>query len=296
MDFEPFIGSEALAAGTLTRHELRRYHRALMPDVYVDRRAESTLRRRRTAAWLWTRREGVVAGLAAAALYGTEWIDDDVPIELIWRNARAPHGVITRADTIHVDEVASLDGVLVTTPERTAFDLGRRGTLTQAVSRLDALARATDVHVAGIQEVAAAHWHTRGLRQLERVLDLMDAGAESPKESWLRMALIRHDFPRPRTQIPVQAPDGCTTYYLDMGWEDRMLAVEYDGDQHRTSKERFAYEMTRGEDLAAAGWHVVRAAARHSEADVIRRVEHAWRQRTPVDPASTALPTRTFAP
>lgn len=296
MDHKPFIGSEALAVGTLTRHELRRNHRALMPDVYVDRRAEPSLHQRTTAAWLWTWREGVVAGLAAAALHGTEWIDDDVPIELIWRNARKPRGVITRADTIHVDEVASLDELLVTTPERTAFDLGRRGTLTQAVSRLDALTRATHVQVAGIQEVAAAHWHTRGLRQLETALDLVDAGAESPKETWLRLLLIRHDFPRPRTQIPVQAPDGYTTYYLDMGWENRMLAVEYDGDHHRTSKERFAYEITRAEDLAAAGWHVVRAAARNSEADVIRRVERAWRQRTPVDTAPTALPTRTFAP
>lgn len=296
MDDEPFIGSEALATGTLTRHELRRYYRSLMPDVYVDRRAEPSLRLRTTAAWLWTRREGVIAGLAAAALHGTKWIDDDSPVELIWRNARKPRGVITRADTIHVDEVLSFNGLLVTSPERTASDLGRRGPLTQAVARLDALVRATGVNADAIKEVAAAHWHTRGLRQLETALDLVDAGAESPKESWLRVALIRHGFPRPCTQIPVRAPDGYSTYRLDMGWEDRMLAVEYDGDHHRTTKERFAYEIARAEDLASVGWHIVRVAARSSEAEVIRRVERAWRQRNALDSASTALSTRTIAP
>jgi very-short-patch-repair endonuclease len=280
MDDVPFIGSEALALGRLTRYELRRYHRAILPDVYVDRRAEPSLRQRTVSAWLWTRRDGVVAGLAAAALHGAKWIDDDVPVELIWRNARTPPGVITRADTLLGGETCLLDGLPVTTPARTAFDLGRRGPLTGSVARLDALIRATDVPVAEIEALTAGHRHTRGLRQLEKALDLVDAGAESPKETWLRLLLIRHDFPRPRTQIPVPAPDGYTTYYLDMGWEAIKVAVEYDGDHHRTTRELFAYEIQRAEDIAAAGWHVVRVAARSHEADVIRRVERAWRLRT----------------
>ncbi|MDO3635268.1 endonuclease domain-containing protein [Mycolicibacterium arseniciresistens] len=277
MDGEPFIGSEALAAGRLTRHELRRYHRAVMPDVYVERRAEPSLHRRTTAAWLWTQREGVIAGLAAASLHGSKWVDDDVPVELIWRNARTPTGVITRADTLIEDEVLTLDGLLVTSAARTGFDLGRRGPFVTAVARLDALIRATDIKTVDIEILAAAHRHTRGLRQLERALDLVDAGAESPQETRLRLLLIRNGFPRPRTQIPVLSPDGYRTYYLDMGWEDRKLAVEYDGDHHRTSKELYAYEIRRAEDIATMGWHVIRVAARHSEFDVIQRVERAWR-------------------
>jgi very-short-patch-repair endonuclease len=274
---EPFLGSEALAAGTLTRYELRRYHRAILPDVYVDRRTEPSLRQRTVSAWLWTRRDGVVAGLAAAALHGAKWIDDDVPVELIWRNARTPPGVITRADTVLDGETQLLDGLPVTTPARTAFDLGRRGPFTGSVARLDALIRATGVAVDAVETLAAAHRHTRGLRQLERVLDLVDAGAESPKETWLRLLLIRHGFPRPRTQIPVLSLDGHRKYYLDMGWEELMLAVEYDGDHHRTTRELFAYEIERLEQIQARGWHVIRVAARNREPDVIRRVERAWR-------------------
>ena len=111
-------------------------------------------------------------------------------------------------------------------------------------------------------------------------LDLNDAGAQSPKETWLRLLLIRAGFPRPQTQIRVVSADGYRQYYLDMGWEDLMLAVEYDGDHHRVDRARFAYEIERSEDIAELGWLVVKVAARSHPADVLRRVQRAWDART----------------
>ena len=49
---EPFLGSEALAAGAVTWHELAKYYTALMPNVYLDKHLTPTLRRRTRAAWL----------------------------------------------------------------------------------------------------------------------------------------------------------------------------------------------------------------------------------------------------
>ena len=46
---QPFIGSEALATGVVNRHELRRYYRAVMPNVYLDKRADPSLRDRTRA-------------------------------------------------------------------------------------------------------------------------------------------------------------------------------------------------------------------------------------------------------
>jgi very-short-patch-repair endonuclease len=273
---QPFIGSEALATGSLNRYELRRYHRAIMPNVYLDKRIRPSFRQRTVAAYLWSRREAVISGLAAAALHGTKWIDDDSPVELIWDNARSPNGVVTRDELLLENEIRRLDGLHVTTPERTAFDLGRRGRLDGAIARLDALAQATDFKVPDVEELAARHRHTRGLRQLEAALDLMDAGAESPQETWLRLLIIRAGYPRPRTQIPVPRPDGRGWYYLDMGWEDIKLAAEYDGDHHRTTRDRFAYEIERAEDLHTLGWTVVKVTARHQPASVLRRLERAW--------------------
>lgn len=277
---QPFIGSEALAAGIISWHELGRYYQAIMPNVYVENRPEPSLRQRILAAWLWSQRRGVIAGAAASALHGAKWVDGDTVVELIWRNARAPKGVKTRDELLLDGETQQLDGLLdglcVTTPERTAFDLARRGTVGQAVARLDALSAATDFKASDVQELAARHRHTRGLRQLEVALDLVDGRAQSPKETWLRLLLIQAGFPRPRTQIPVPGRDGYPKYFLDMGWEDVMLAVEYDGDQHRTSRPQYVWDATRLEYLTGMGWTHIRVLSEHRSCDVIRRVKCAW--------------------
>ncbi len=247
-----------------------------MPNVYLENRLQPSLRQRILAAWLWSHRGAVIAGAAASALHGAKWVDDDTVVELIWRNARAPKGVKTRDELLLDGETQQLGSLWVTTPQRTAFDLARRGTLRQAVARLDALAAATDFKVDDVRELAANHRHTRGLRQLEVALDLVDAGAQSPKETWLRLLLIDAGFPRPQTQIPILGPDGYPKYFLDMGWEDVMLAVEYDGDQHRTSRPQYVWDTARLEYITAIGWTHIRVLAEHRGCDVIRRVERAW--------------------
>lgn len=49
---DPFIGSEAIAAGDLTRHELRVRFTAVHHDIYVLRGARPTAVLRAKAAWL----------------------------------------------------------------------------------------------------------------------------------------------------------------------------------------------------------------------------------------------------
>lgn len=270
-----FIGSEALAGGALTRHELRMFHRRVLPDVYAPKGADLTLRQRATAAWLWSRREGVVSGVAASACLGAKWIDDDVVIELNWPNHRAPAGVLTRNDSLLDDEVVQVQALPVTTPERTALDLACRGSVGDAVSRLDALARATHVKAQDVQQLAQRHPHVRGLRRVDRVLDLVDAGAESPRESRLRMMLIDEGYRRPRTQIPVLGPDGYPRYYLDMGWEDVNVAVEYDGEHHRKDDKAYRKDIIRLEYIASVGWIVVRVVKGDQRDEIVRRVDRA---------------------
>jgi len=246
---QPFVGSEALASGLVKKHQMRTQFRAVFPDVYVIRDAELTVRRRAKAAWLYSHREGVIAGLTASALHGAEWVDDDLPIELIWSNARRPRGLRTFDMRLRPDEFVVLDGVRITTVVRTAFDVARRGRLDNAIARLDALGNATGLSADDVLAVADCHRGARGLRQLRTALGLYDPGAASPKETWLRLLIIRAGYPRPRTQIPVLSPDGRRWYYLDMGWEEIKLAAEYDGEQHRVNPIQFAYDIQRSEDL-----------------------------------------------
>ncbi|MBJ7341706.1 hypothetical protein [Mycolicibacterium sp.] len=273
-----FIGSEAVAAGELNENDLRRRYRRLLPDVYGSLTAEPTLCERITASWLWTGRQGVIAGAAAAALLGAKWVDVDVPVELIWANNRAAAGVVTRRDTLLDGETTERGGLPLTVAERTAFDLARRGSIGNAVARLDALARATHFTLADVLALSQRHPHVRGLRRIDRVLDLVDAGAESPQETWLRLLLIRAGYPRPQTQIPLPGPDGHPVYRLDMGWEDELIAVEYDGDDHRETP-RWRKDIIRSEYIAHLRWKHIRVVAGEREADVLRRVERAWTSR-----------------
>ncbi|WP_041319109.1 hypothetical protein [Mycolicibacter sinensis] len=272
----PFVGSAALAAGNLTRYELRRHHVAVLPNVYLPTRTRPSLQQRTVAAWLWSGGQAVVAGAAASALHGAKWVDATVPIELIWRNTHPPAGVLTRNDLLLPGEQQHRRGMAVTTVARTAFDLGRRGHLGQAVARLDALANATGLRTADVLELARRHRHTRGLRQLEAALDLVDAGAESPKETWLRLLLMGGGFPRPTTQIPVPGPDGRPKYFLDMGWQDLMLAVEYDGEHHLTDRPQYVWDATRLEYIRQLGWTHIKVLKEHRGGDVLRRVRAAW--------------------
>lgn len=274
----PFIGSEALAAGAFTRYELRRYYHAILPNVYLDKRVTPTLRHRIQAAWLWSRRDATVAGASAAALLGAKWVDVNGPIELIWSNARPPKPVITRADLLLSDERQKIGNMMVTTPERTAFDIGRRGRFNDAVARLDALGNATGFEADDVRTLAGRHPHVRGLRQLDRALHLYDPGAQSPKETWLRLMAIEEGFPRPRTQIPVPGPDGHPMYYLDMGWEHLMLALEYDGRQHADA---LAYDIARHEYIAELGWTTIRVAAGDRPPSITRRLHRAWNRLSP---------------
>jgi len=274
---EPFIGTEALTCGFLNRHQLRTRYRLVFPNVYLRKGTQLSLDRRTAAAWLWASREAIIAGLAAAALHGAKWIDDDTTIELIHPHTHPPRGVLTRRDLLLDRESTTVAGMAVTTPERTAFDIGRRESQRVAVARLDALARATGLKRDGVMLVADRHPGARGLRQLETTLELIDAGAQSPRETYLRLLLVEAGLPRPQTQIPVITDE--ETYYLDMGWEDVMVAVEYDGEQHRTDLLQYRKDIRRLEKLERMGWIVIRAVAGDRPADILRRVRCALETR-----------------
>lgn len=273
----PFIGSEAVSAGLVAKHLLRTRFVALYPDVYTRPDAELSVKHRATAAWLWSHREGVVAGLTAAALHGTRYVDDAQPIELVWSNGRAPRGITTHKQHLHPGEIAMRHGLPVTTVQRTAFDLGRRSPLDVAVARVDALGNAATFDAAELLRWAKEHHPgKRGMRQLAEVLTLHDPGAQSPRETWLRLLLIRAGLPRPSTQIPVFSADGRRRYYLDMGWEKLKLAVEYDGDHHRVDPLQFAHDILRAEDLDELEWTRIRVVKSNLPSDVIRRVRRAY--------------------
>ncbi len=254
----PFLAAEALDAHALTFRELRRFHTAIYPGVWAPRGVEIGTVERARAAWLWSGRRGVVAGLSASAVLGAKWIDADTPAELVHDNRRPPTRISVRHDKLLPGEVQSAGGMLVTTRARTAFDLARRLDFTSAVQRIDALMNATDIKTDDVHAVAASHPGVRGLRQLRKVLDVVDGGSESPYETLTRLLLIRNGFPHPQTQIRVFDDDGFVVARLDMGWPHWRVGVDFDGAHHWTDPRQRSKDIERYARLPELGWVVIR--------------------------------------
>jgi hypothetical protein len=258
----PFVGTEAIADGLVTRRTLHSRYKMIHRNVYVPKGQVLTAVTRAVAAWLWSGRNATVAGLSAAALHGVRWIDAELPAELIRVEASHNDSITIHRDKLRDDEVSIVRGIPVTTPARTAFDLGRRRNgLTTAVIRVDALANATTLATVEIDELARRHRGARGVVQLRRVLDLMDGGAESPQETRTRLLLVRAGLPKPTTQIMVRDDFGLPFARIDMGYEDCLVGVEYDGPQHWTDPARRTADIDRYAELAARGWRIIRVSS-----------------------------------
>jgi hypothetical protein len=271
----PFVGSEAIAAGLLTRSQLAARYTRLFRDVYVNPDTQVTAALRAKAGWLWAKRQGVVAGFAAAALHGSKWVGDTTTVELFHENRHRLPGLRTRGDRIGEDEIVIVDGVPVSSPTRTALDLGCWYPTTSGVAAIDALARATHIKAADVELLAQRYPGRRGIARARLAISLFDSGAQSPKETWLRLVLMQAGLPRPQTQIPVFDEFGSAIAYLDMGWEDVKIAVEYDGDHHRSDRSQYNWDIRRLERLQHRGWTLIRVVAGDRPADIVRRVRTA---------------------
>lgn len=275
----PVRASDAIARGELSRHQRRSRFGTVFHNVAAAKGAHLTAAEKARAAWLWSSERGVLVGRSAAAVHGSYWIDPTLPAELVHSNRHAPSGLVLRADRLAGDEICLVDGMRVSTPPRTAFDLARRLPQVDAVAAVDALARATGLQLGDVARILDRYPKFRGVRRAEQVMELVDAGAQSPKESWLRIVLIRAGFPRPQTQIPVRDESGSLVAYLDMGWAGLKVAVEYDGDQHRSDRLQYVKDVRRIEMLESMGWIIVRVNAEDHPNFIIERVTRAFSRR-----------------
>ncbi len=273
----PFVGTEAIADGVITRGQLRWNYTATYPNVYVPNDARRTMYGNAFAAWLWTRRTGIVAGRAAAALYGVDWIDVNTPIELIAKKGRPRPGVIVREERIADDEIRQRGELRITTPARTALDLARRLPRDVAVAHLDALAAKTQLGNADVLELQDRYRETRGIRQARVALDLMDGGARTRKQTWLRLLLIDSGLPRPRTEIVVG--DKWGDAIIAMGWDGPKVGVDYEDDTGYVDEYCAVQAIDRYETIQRLGWMHIRVVARHTRASIVGRVRAALRER-----------------
>jgi very-short-patch-repair endonuclease len=276
----PFLGTEALATGAVTRYQLTTQYDMVFRNVYVPHGQALTPVDKAVAAWLWSGRRATAAGLSAAALHGSLWIDSKLPAELNQPSQHTTNGILVHSDELADDEVCTANGVPSTTPARTAFDVGRRRGRTIAVIRLDALMQATTLKPMDVEMLIERHRGARGLVQLREAVNLSDAGAESPQETRTRLILTDAGLRPQRTQIEVFDNFGEFVARLDMGWDDWRVGVQYDGEQHWTDPKRRTRDIDQHAELDALGWRIVRVGAdmlRYRPATIVARTRAALR-------------------
>ncbi len=77
----------------------------------------------------------------------------------------------------------------------------------------------------------------------------------------MRVALLSAGLPRMLVNEDIRTPDGTFIARPDLRFADYPVAVEYDGDGHRTDQRQWRRDVGRFERIADAGVDVVRATA-----------------------------------
>lgn len=206
----------------------------------------------------------VFVARTAAILHGFDTLPPDRssvtwPIEVcVPRNRPGPSepGIRSYRWSLSSQDITEIDGVPVTTLERTAWDCAR------CLPRLEAVAAMDQYLRAGVDSgclLIRAEADRRYGRRVASVVEAADPLAQSPGESRSRCLIVDAGLPRPRSQVPVGLADGRNAF-LDLGYEEYRLGIEYYGAQFHDEDSR-PHDAARLAALREQGWEmfVVRA-------------------------------------
>jgi hypothetical protein len=146
--------------------------------------------------------------------------------------------------TLAQDDITSVLGVRVTTPLRTALDLGRSLWRFDALAALDGFLRIGVPHELILLSVERFRGE-RGVVQLRWLAPLADGRSESPGESALRLHWYDAGLPRPELQWWVHDDNGVALYRLDIALPDIRFAAEYDGQRFHAGNDQREHDRVR---------------------------------------------------
>ena len=228
-----FRGTEALAAGVVTKEQLRGPGvRRLFRDVYLPAGVQLTHQRRCEGAALLAPPEAVLTGRSAATMLGVELARLADPVEFVVeeRYRFGPiRGIVTKRTSLTSRDWQDWEGMRIASPARLGLDLAARADLRGAVADLDEVLRAGRVNRAELeQRLQACHEH--GVVRARRAVTLTDPRAQSRPESELRVVLHLAGL-HPEPQVPVWDAAGLVCR-LDLAFREWRVGIAYDGQWH----------------------------------------------------------------
>lgn len=106
-----------------------------------------------------------------------------------------------------------------------------------------------------------AGFRGRGGKRARAVIGFVRVGSESPRETLLRLLLIRAGLPEPELNVELYDSDGRFVARVDLLYREQRVVVEYDGDQHRTDRRQYERDIARMEAIEALGYQRIRVRA-----------------------------------
>jgi hypothetical protein len=265
----PFTASQAAVSG-ISRQQLRDLVaqglvKRLVRGVYVRSDTPDTTEMRALAVSLVVARNAVIVDRTAAWLHGVD-VYDYRELEILPRiecvvlrdesRIERPECLGGERDLAPYD-VMIVHGLRVTTPLRTALDLGCKLRRPDALAALDGFMRLHGLTKVDYERSLPRYRRRRGVVRLREMVALADGRAESPRESRTRLAIHDAGLPSPEPQFWV-IHHGIPVYRLDLAYPKNRVAVEYDGEEfHDVTDEQRDADRDRREWLQQNGWTVI---------------------------------------
>lgn len=265
---EPFTSSMAYAAGLTRANLVRLVDQGLLRrpirNVYVSAHVGDSPRLRAKCLRLVVPPDCVICDRHAGWLLGAGMIlapNEHLELRPISMFLPSGRGRLRNAlsdsgeRNLLVSDIVEIDGLLATTPLRTAWDLGRVRSREQALAGLDAMLRLRlfthEELLDGVTRFRGMRW----VRNLRALAPLADGAAASPGESVLRLRWLDRGLPRPHLQVEVWV-DGVLIAVLDIAHEGLRFAAEYDGAEWHGSADQQEHDRGRRELVREQGWVV----------------------------------------
>lgn len=162
----------------------------------------------------------------------------------------------------------SVVGLPIVDPLAALFMCAVELTDDQLVVLLDALVTDRDnypelrpgrpIHTVDDVEQKLATWRRfPGCARIRTALSRTRAHVESPKETETRLSIVAAGLPEPVVQFEVTDDDELVAR-IDLAYPQWRIAIEYEGDGHRTSRDQWRRDIQRQRDLEDRGWIVIR--------------------------------------
>ena len=165
-------------------------------------------------------------------------------------------GIRSHGQLLPEQHCTTIQGLPTTNPARTLLDLAPALGTGALVVLADAMLAREGCTPEDLREVADWGGRRRGVRRLREAIELASTASRSPKETELRLLLVRAGLPLPEGNIDVFDENGGWIACVDLFYRAYRIVLEFDGRDHGFEQRRVT-DLRRRNLLLRAGYYVL---------------------------------------